>query len=64
MRASTGSLFRVPVVRCASHREVAGWLAGRRAQGWPVVLAGADEQGDRAVFDADFTGPTLLVVGN
>jgi 23S rRNA (uridine2479-2'-O)-methyltransferase len=64
VRASTGSLFTVPVVRCASHREVAEWLAARRAQGWPVVLAGADEHGDRAVFDADFTGPTLLVVGN
>jgi 23S rRNA (uridine2479-2'-O)-methyltransferase len=64
VRASTGSLFMVPVVRCASHREVAEWLAARRAQGWPVVLAGADEHGDRAVFDADFTGPTLLVVGN
>ena len=64
MRASTGSLFAVPVVRCASHREVAGWLAARRARGWPVVLAGADEHGGQAVFDADFTGPTLLVVGN
>lgn len=64
VRASTGSLFVVPVVRCASHREVAGWLAARRAGGWPTVLAGADEHGDRAVLDADFTGPTLLVVGN
>jgi 23S rRNA (uridine2479-2'-O)-methyltransferase len=64
VRASTGSLFAVPVVRCASHREVAGWLAARRARGWPVVLAGADEHGGQAVFDADLTGPTLLVVGN
>ena len=64
VRASTGSLFAVPVVRCASHREVAGWLAARRARGWPVVLAGADEHGGQAVFDADFTVPTLLVVGN
>ena len=64
VRASTGSLFAVPVVRCASHREVAGWLAARRARGWPVVLSGADEHGGQAVFDADFTGPTLLVVGN
>ena len=64
VRASTGSLFAVPVVRCASHREVAGWLAARRAQGWPVMLAGADEHGGRELFDADFTGPTLLVVGN
>jgi TrmH family RNA methyltransferase len=64
VRASTGSLFSVPVVRCASHREVAGWLADHRARGWPIVLAAADEHGYRAVFDADFTGPTLLVVGN
>jgi TrmH family RNA methyltransferase len=64
VRASSGSLFAAPVVRCASHREVAGWLAARRARGWPVVLAGADEHGGQAVFDADFTGPTLLVVGN
>ena len=46
VRASTGSLFAVPVVRCASHREVAGWLAARRARGWPVVLAGTDEHGE------------------
>ena len=64
VRASTGSLFAVPVVRCPSHREVAGWLAARRAEGWPVMLAGADEHGGRELFDADFTGPTLLVVGN
>ena len=64
VRASTGSLFALPVVRCPSSREVAAWLSAQRAQGRPVVLAGADEQGGRQVFDAGFTGPTLLVVGN
>ena len=64
VRASTGSLFALPVVRCPSSREVAAWVSAQRAQGRPVVLAGADEQGDRQVFDAGFTGPTLLVVGN
>jgi len=64
VRASTGSLFALPVVRCPSSREVAAWVSAQRAQGSPVVLAGADEQGDRRVFDAGFTGPTLLVVGN
>ena len=64
VRASTGSLFALPVVRCPSSREVAAWVSAQRAQGRPVVLAGADEQGDRRVFDAGFTGPTLLVVGN
>ena len=57
VRASTGSLFAVPVVRCASHREVAGWLAARRAQGWPVVLAGADEHGGRPCSTPTSPGP-------
>jgi len=64
VRASTGSLFARPVVRCPSHREVAAWVAAQRARGCPVVLAGADEHGDRDVFDFDFTRPVLLVVGN
>ncbi len=64
VRASTGSLFALPVVRTASHGEVTAWLAARRARGCPIVLAGADEHGDRDVFDVDFTRPALLVVGN
>jgi TrmH family RNA methyltransferase len=64
VRASTGSLFARPVVRCPSHREVAAWVEARRAEGCPIVLAGADEHGDIDVFDADFTRPTLLLIGN
>lgn len=64
VRASTGSLFAVPVVRCPSHREVTAWLAAQRARGRPVALAGTDEHGEKDVFAADLTGPTLLVVGN
>jgi 23S rRNA (uridine2479-2'-O)-methyltransferase len=64
VRASTGSLFALPVVRCPGAREVAAWMTAQRAQGHSMVLAGADEHGDRRVFDVDFTGPTLLLVGN
>jgi len=64
VRASTGSLFARPVVRCPSHREVAAWLAARRAEGLPILLAGADEHGDVDSFDVDFTRPVLLLVGN
>jgi len=63
VRASTGSLFALPVVRCPSHREVAAWVAAQRARGCPIVLAGADERAGLAVFDFDFTQPTLLLVG-
>ena len=64
IRASTGSLFARPVVRCPSHREVAAWVTAQRLGGHPIVLAGADEHGDLEVFDFDFTQPTLLLVGN
>jgi TrmH family RNA methyltransferase len=64
VRASTGSLFARPVVRVPSHREVAGWVTAQRARGCPMVLAGTDERGETDVFDADFTRPVLLLVGN
>jgi len=64
VRASTGSLFARPVVRCPSHREVAAWVGAQRARGCRVLLAGTDEHGDLDVFDADLTGPVLLLIGN
>jgi TrmH family RNA methyltransferase len=59
VRASTGSLFAVPVVRLDSPAEL---LDRARAAG--VRIAGTDEHGDRDVADFDLTGPTLLVIGN
>jgi TrmH family RNA methyltransferase len=43
---------------------VAAWVAAQRAQGCPVVLAAADERGDRDVSGFDLTQPALLVIGN
>jgi 23S rRNA (uridine2479-2'-O)-methyltransferase len=59
VRASTGSLFAVPVVRAPSHVEVLAWAAGQGLQ-----IAGTDEHGDVDVADFGFARPTLLVVGN
>jgi TrmH family RNA methyltransferase len=64
VRASTGSLFALPVIRAPGHREVAAWVAARRARGCPIVLAATDERGDRDVPDFDFSQPTLLLIGN
>jgi len=61
VRASTGSLFARPVVRCPSHREVMAWI---ESQPHPITVAAADEHGETNVFDHDFTQPTLLLVGN
>ena len=49
VRASTGSLFSLPVVRIASHRPVLDWVAAIRAGGTAVRLVGTDERGELAV---------------
>jgi 23S rRNA (uridine2479-2'-O)-methyltransferase len=56
VRASTGSLFAIPVVRVPSHREVLAWATGR--------IVGTDEHGTVDVADADLTGPTVVLIGN
>lgn len=57
VRASTGSLFALPVVRVPSHREVLDWAAGAR-------VVGTDETGAVELAAADLTGPTVLLVGS
>ncbi|MEV0617396.1 TrmH family RNA methyltransferase [Nonomuraea sp. NPDC050404] len=64
VRASTGSLLALPVVRAHSHREVLAWVEELRAQGLPLTVVGTDEGGAADIADLDLTGPTLLVIGN
>jgi 23S rRNA (uridine2479-2'-O)-methyltransferase len=56
VRASTGSLFSIPVVRVPSHREVLAWATGR--------IVGTDEHGTVDLADADLTGSTVVLIGN
>jgi 23S rRNA (uridine2479-2'-O)-methyltransferase len=64
VRASTGSLFAVPVVRAASHRDVLDWATGLRGGGLPVQIAGTDEHGEAEIACHDLTGPAIVVIGN
>lgn len=64
VRASTGSLFAVPVVRDDGPAGVMEWVQAVRRSGVPVTVLGTDENGDIEVADQDLTGPALLVVGN
>ena len=59
VRASTGSLFAVPVVRVSSPGEVAGWA--RRAD---IRIIGTDETGTHDVARHDLGGAALIVIGN
>jgi 23S rRNA (uridine2479-2'-O)-methyltransferase len=64
VRASTGSLFSVPVVRAPSHAAVLDWAAAIRAGGTAVRLVGTDEGGEIDIRGVDLARPTLLLIGN
>ncbi len=59
VRASTGSLFSVPVVRAPSHREVLTWLEPH-----DVVLLGTDEGGDLLLHEAPLGDGGVVVIGS
>lgn len=64
VRASTGSLFAVPVVRVAAPDTVLDWVRVVRAGGVPLALVGADETGPVDVRECDLTRPSLVLIGN
>lgn len=59
VRASTGSLFAVPVVRVSGPDDVVGWA---RAAGLAIV--GTDEGGALDISAGDLRRPSLIVIGN
>jgi 23S rRNA (uridine2479-2'-O)-methyltransferase len=61
VRASTGSLFTVPVVHVPSAADVLAWLADQRGD---LRIVGTDETGTTTVDRQDLRAPTVLVVGN
>lgn len=62
--ASRGSLFALPVVRTASPATVATWIGEARSAEPRLRVVCADERGACDVFDSDFSGPTVIVLGN
>ena len=64
VRASTGSVFSVPVIREGSPQGVLTWVKSLREDGVPVRIVGTDENGAVDVAGYDLTQPALIVVGN
>ena len=64
VRASTGSLFSLPVVRVPSHRPVLDWITELRDRDVDARLVGTDENGVLDIAEYDFTAPTVVLVGN
>jgi tRNA G18 (ribose-2'-O)-methylase SpoU len=64
VRASTGSLFALPVVRVPAHQAVLSWVADVRADGIGMSIVGTDEHGTLDAAEYDFTQPTLTLICN
>jgi 23S rRNA (uridine2479-2'-O)-methyltransferase len=62
--ASVGSLFALPAVRLASPRELEPWFAGVQDAIGPVQIIGTSAKAERPLTAQDWTGPTVLVIGN
>jgi 23S rRNA (uridine2479-2'-O)-methyltransferase len=62
--ASVGSLFALPTVRLASPRELEPWFAGVQDAIGPVQFIGTSAKAERTITAQDWTGPTVLVIGN
>lgn len=64
VRASTGSMFALPIITIDDPKPVLDWRDRRRAGGSDVTILGTDEDGETLLPRADPTGAVVLVVGN
>lgn len=64
LSATAGSFFALPVVRVPSMKELTEWLESVRQTVDGVTLVGSSAKATKDVSTHDFTGPTILVVGN
>lgn len=64
VRATAGAFFHVPLARFSSNEVVATWFAQGRAALPDLQIIGTSAQGDLPLTACDFTGPTILCLGN
>ena len=64
VRATMGSLFALPVIRIESHALFRSWHEKVRAALGVLQVVGTSPHASTTIDKANFTAPTLLVVGN
>lgn len=64
VRATAGAFFQVPLARFSSNEVLASWFDQGRAQLPNLQIIGTSAQGDLPLTACDFTGPTILCMGN
>lgn len=63
IRASTGSVFALPVIRQPGPEPVVEWLRRRTVAGAQTRIVGLDEAGETDLDRADLACPVALVIG-
>jgi tRNA G18 (ribose-2'-O)-methylase SpoU len=64
VRASTGSLFRLPVVSVESPRTLESWLGELRKDQPALQVVGSSATGPTSLATLNWTQPTILMVGS
>ena len=64
VRASIASLFALPVVYVAEHRDLETWLATARAALGHVQVVATSSHAAHPLYEHDLTGPTVVAIGN
>lgn len=64
VRATTGSLFSLPIVRLPSQKELEPWIEEVKEKYPELKIIGTDEKGTHTIYEHDFKKPTILLVGN
>lgn len=64
IRASIGTIFRVPSIALPSHADVVEWTVRIRSDIAGIRLIGSSASGGVPLGEADLGGPLVLVVGN
>jgi 23S rRNA (uridine2479-2'-O)-methyltransferase len=62
--AATGSLFAMPAVRLPSHHELLPWFESIKQAIGPFQVVGSSAKAEKDIVTHDFSGPTILVIGN
>lgn len=64
VRATAGAFFNVRIARLSGHETLATWLAETKARVPDLQVIGTSAKGELPLTACDFTGPTLLCLGN
>ena len=64
VRATAGAFFNVPLARLSGNEALGRWFTDCRAQVPAFQIIGTSAQGELPLIACDFTGPTILCMGN